>query len=138
MDKDQLEEILEQHRKWLSGEEGESADLRGANLSGANLSGSNLSGADLNHCSGNRQEIKSLFVSEAYPITYTAEYLQIGCQRHAIADWWEFSDGRIIDMDGKKALKFWREWKDTIRAIIEKSPATPTTPNAAEAQEDAA
>ena len=26
-------------------------------------------------------------------------------------------------MEGGKALNFWNEWKDTIKAIIEKSPA---------------
>lgn len=29
-------------------------------------------------------------------------------------------------MDGKKALKFWRENKDFIRMTVEKFPATPT------------
>jgi hypothetical protein len=99
------------------------ANLRGANLEGANLEGANLEGANLWGVAGNRKEIKSIFSSEQYPITYTAEYLQIGCQRHLISDWWEFDDRRILEMDGRDALKFWREWRDAIRVIIEKSPA---------------
>ena len=44
-----MEEILENHRKWLEtdGKEGKRADLTGANLRGANLSGADLRGADL-------------------------------------------------------------------------------------------
>lgn len=100
-----------------------SADLGGANLSSAYLGGANLCGAGLLSCSGERNRIKSIFVSDVYAITYTSDALQIGCQRHKISDWWEFDDRRIAEMDGNRALKFWREWKDTIRMIIEKSPA---------------
>ena len=127
MDQKKLNEIIEKHGKWLLGEEGgDRANLTDANLTDANLTDANLADANLASCSGNRGEIKSLFVSEVYAITYTAEVLQIGCQRHAISDWWKFDDQKIIGMDGKKALKFWREWKDTIRMIIEMSPAKAT------------
>ena len=46
---DELNEILEQHRKWVEseGKEGEKAELRMANLQEANLSGANLQGANL-------------------------------------------------------------------------------------------
>ena len=45
---EQLNSILEQHKKWLDCEEGGiRADLRGANLSGANLRGADLRGAIL-------------------------------------------------------------------------------------------
>ena len=48
MNKEQLNDILEKHNKWLEDEEGgEYADLRDANLRGASLSGADLSGADL-------------------------------------------------------------------------------------------
>ena len=47
-----LQQILENHKKWLNCDGGERANLSGAdlicaNLSGADLSGANLSGADL-------------------------------------------------------------------------------------------
>jgi len=51
--------------------------------------------------------------------------LQIGCKRHLISDWWTFDEKRIVEMDGKHALKFWRENKDLIRQIIESNPAKP-------------
>ena len=48
MIKEQLNEVLEKHKKWLNGEpDGERADLYGADLYGANLYGANLYGANL-------------------------------------------------------------------------------------------
>ncbi len=48
MNSQELQEILEQHKKWLiNSPEGKQANLYGANLSGANLYGANLSGANL-------------------------------------------------------------------------------------------
>jgi hypothetical protein len=68
----------------------------------------------------------SLFISEKYPITYTSEVLQIGCERHQIKEWWSFGDERILKMDGKTAFKFWLEHKDIIKSVIEACPAKPT------------
>ena len=102
------------------------ANLRCANLVDANLWGANLRGANLWWCSGNKSEIKSLWFSDVYPITYTFEYLQIGCERHKISDWWSFDDRRIAEMDGKTALKFWKENKELIKQIIETNPAKAT------------
>ena len=127
MNATELKNIVELHGKWLRNEEGGVwANLYGADLGGANLGGANLGGADLGGCAGDRNFIRSVFVSDVYPIAYTAEVLQIGCQRHPIADWWAFDDHKILAMDGKKALTFWREMKDFIRMTIEKFPATPT------------
>ena len=102
------------------------ADLRGANLYGANLVDANLRGAGMWGCAGNKSEIKSLWFSDVYPITYTFEYLQICCERHKISDWWSFDDRRIAEMDGKTALKFWKENKELIKQIVESNPAKAT------------
>ena len=147
MNEQEISEILEKHRAWLMCEENgvrvnlqnanlrgadlrdadlRDADLRGADLRGADLRGADLRGADLQGCAGNREQIKSIFVSDVYPVTYTSDYLQIGCQNHPILDWWDFDDAAIARMDGKRALKFWRDWKDVIKMIIEKSPAEKT------------
>ena len=146
MNKDELSTILENHRKWLLGDGGEQANLsdanlRYANLSGANLCGANLRGANLRYAnlsdanlsdanlwsvSGNRNQIKSIFASEDYAIVYTSDYLQIGCERHPITEWWEFEDRRILEMDGKRALEFWKVWKPEIKRLIEISPASAT------------
>jgi len=101
------------------------ANLWGANLWGANLWGANLRGANLWGCNGNMTHIRSVFC-EQYPVTYTVDVMQIGCQRHPIADWWEFDDKQILEMDGKTALKWWRTWKPILRQIIETAPAEAT------------
>jgi len=108
---------------YLSGANLGSANLRDADLMGANLSGANLIDASLSGVAGNRKQIKSIFVFELYPVTYTHVSMQIGCELHNIDDWWSFDDERILEMDGDKALSFWKEWKETIKMIIEKSPA---------------
>ena len=105
------------------------ANLRGANLWDANLEYANLEGANLRGCAGNRLQIKSLFISETYSVTYTSEYLQIGCERHSINEWWGFNDERIERMEGRKALDWWAENKEFIKDVIEKYPATPTSMN---------
>jgi hypothetical protein len=47
MTKEQLNDVLDAHVKWLLHEGGKYANLFGANLFGANLKGANLKGADL-------------------------------------------------------------------------------------------
>ena len=42
-----IKKILSEHSKWINGDGGERADLRGADLRGADLSGAELSGAEL-------------------------------------------------------------------------------------------
>ena len=50
MTREELQEILDKHKKWLNDEDGgEKADLRGANLSYADLRGANLRDADLDY-----------------------------------------------------------------------------------------
>ena len=106
------------------------ADLSGANLSGANLSGADLSGADLSGVqlwgtTGNNRHVRSLQCG-VYMAAYTADRLQIGCQNRAIADWWGFDDRRILEMDGRAALEWWRVWKPILQTIIAAAPAEPT------------
>ena len=108
------------------------ANLREANLSGANLSKTNLNEANLSRvtlcCFGNMKEIRTMQI-DTWAIEYTADTLQIGCQRHAIDKWrkWATPAGRkwIQSMD-KKAL----EWADRnlalVLQIIDANPATPT------------
>ena len=61
-----------------------------------------------------------------WPISYTSEIMQIGCQRHPLDAWRNFSDAEIRAMDGRKALTFWHKWRETIFKIIEMAPAQPT------------
>jgi hypothetical protein len=99
------------------------ANMRWANLLGANLLGANLRCASLWDTVGNRQQVISLFLFDEYSVVYTKEFLQIGCKRHEIKKWMEFDDRAILEMDGKKALKFWNENKEFIFNTIKMKPA---------------
>ena len=101
------------------------ANLSGADLSGADLSGADLSSADLNGVCGLNDWIKNIQI-EDWPISYTSEIMQIGCQRHPLDAWRNFSDAEIRAMDVRKALTFWHKWRETIFKIIEMAPAQPT------------
>ncbi|MGV6475380.1 pentapeptide repeat-containing protein [Azotobacter vinelandii] len=105
------------------------ANLREANLDGAYLGGAYLRAADLREvaslcgASGNLSEVKAI-QCDLWPVTYTATHMQIGCQLHAIADWWAFGDETIDRMDSR-ALDWWRIWKPILQTIVETSPAVP-------------
>ena len=108
----------------LSGANLSGANLSDANLSDANLSGANLSGVrELWGASGNCREIKAI-QCDHWPVTYTAERMQIGCQFHTLAEWWAFTDEEIGRMDGK-ALDWWQVWKPILQNIITLAPALP-------------
>jgi len=124
------------------------ASLRCADLSRANLSYANLSYADLSRASlrcadlqyaklgyadlsyadllavGNMVNIKSV-QADIWHVAYTHDFLQIGCQRHPIAEWWAFDDKEIERMDSR-ALAWWAVWKPILQAMIAASPAEPT------------
>ena len=142
MNADELKAVLKKHQLWLEGEDGgeradlSRRDLRRASMDGFNLNGAILNGASMNGASmdgasmnraildgatGNMVEIKSIFL-ETWPIAYTADVMQIGCQRHLITEWWAFDDASIDIMDSG-ALDWWRKWKPVLQQIIEMSPA---------------
>ena len=53
----------------------------------------------------------------SYPVTILDAHMQIGCELHTIAEWAAFDDARIVQMDGKTALTFWRAHKDALLAM---------------------
>jgi hypothetical protein len=50
-------------------------------------------------------------------VTITDTQMSIGCQSHKLDSWWAFDDRQIAAMDGKYALKFWREHKAALQGI---------------------
>ena len=67
MNQEELNEILEKHKKWLNDEEdGERAYLSRAYLSGAYLSRVNLSGANLSRANLSRANLSGAYLSGAY------------------------------------------------------------------------
>ena len=113
--------------KWAvkTGANLDGASLYRASLDGANLNGASLDGANLNGASGINDFVKSIQI-DTYPISYTAENIQIGCRRHKLVEWAAFSDAQIRAMDGKKALEWWSKYKEWIFQTIELCPAKPT------------
>jgi len=111
-----------------------SADLRYADLSSADLRYADLSSADLRSADlrsaasiwgavGNLSQIKSV-QCDLWPVTYTADEMQIGCQFHTLTEWWAFSEEEIQEMDSR-ASAWWAIWKPILKTIIEASPAVP-------------
>ncbi len=102
------------------------ANLRDANLSdailscailsGAILSGANLRGAKWREIIINRSPIQVAIPNE-WAIYILDEHMQIGCEFHSIADWHTFDDARIAAMDGRHALRFWRQYKTALLAL---------------------
>jgi hypothetical protein len=122
---EQLIEIISNHKKWRLGEDGGfRANLYDVDLRGANLYGADLRGANLRDAAGNMNQLKSMQVNN-WPVSYTADRLQIGCQNHSIEEWKNFDDEQIQSMTGG-ALEWWKTWKPVIFNIIEISPANPT------------
>jgi hypothetical protein len=95
-----------------------------ASLIRANLDGASLIRANLNGANGVNDYVKCIQI-DTYPITYTADLMQIGCQRHGLTDWANFSDAEIRAMDGVEALAWWKKYSAWIFATIELCPAKP-------------
>jgi len=47
MDSNKLSEIIREHKKWLTGDGGQRANMRGANMQRANMRGANMQGANM-------------------------------------------------------------------------------------------
>jgi len=107
------------------------ADLRGANLKGADLrmaqlEGCNLSKAILHNTIGDGIYVKSLFFSDVYPVTYTAETVQVGCIAFPAKFWLSATEDQVRAIDGDKAVEYWAQWKDFIAEFVINYPAKPT------------
>jgi len=70
-------------------------------------------------------KIKNL-IGFDYNITILDKHIQIGCELHTFDDWFSFSDKRILEMDGKRALKFWKTWKPILQTMTADQPANNT------------
>ena len=97
------------------------ANLRGANLGGAYLGGANLGGANLGGANLGEdikiQEQPIQVSTPRYDVIVFDNHMKIGCEFHSLSGWWGFDDKRILQMDGKVALEFWRKWKGPLQAI---------------------
>ena len=90
-------------------------DLRGAYLRDVDLRGVDLQGVDLRDCIGNSMEIKTI-QTEKWAIILTVDTMSIGCEKHLIKTWFNFSGDTISNMDSD-ALEFWKKWKPILKLI---------------------
>jgi hypothetical protein len=117
-----LDEILRLHCMWLRGKVGGARAI----LDRAIMTDAIMTDADLTGAIGNMGEVRSMQI-DTWPVTYTSETLQIGCQRHSIAKWrkWDTDAGRkwITTMDSAAP-----KWADRnlalVLQIIDTNPAT--------------
>ena len=96
------------------------AVLRDAVLSDAVLSGAVLRGAVLRDATVYGVKITRAPViidGLSWPVQIIDGHIKIGCQLHAISAWASFDDAAIAAMDGRDALRFWREHKASIMAL---------------------
>ena len=81
------------------------ADFSNADFSNADLSGADLSGADL-----------LVFQANLWTAYIQKDVITIGCKRHTVKEWMEFTDEEINSMDSD-ALNYWKQYKTAIFSI---------------------
>ena len=105
----------------LSGANLSDAYLRDANLSDANLIDANLRDANLRDAKwGNITISRSplhVSIPNEWAIAILDTHMQIGCELHSLSEWAAFDDSRIAQMDGRHALRFWRQYKAVLLAM---------------------
>lgn len=114
MNKKELNEILDKHKKWLFGEEGgiradlswadlrwanlRGADLRGADLRGANLRWANLRGADMRGADlrgANMSETKN---TDECLWSITTTFFPLQCPESGSFIGWKIANGYIVKL----------------------------------------
>ena len=92
------------------------AYLAGAYLAGAYLAGANLAGAKWRDGIVITKVPLQLF-GLTWSVTILDAHMQIGCELHTLAEWEAFDDRRIAAMDGRDALRFWRDHKAALLGL---------------------
>ena len=85
------------------------AYLRGADLKGAKWTDS----ITINHAP------IQISIPGYWSVYILDQHMQIGCEIHTFAQWAEFDDRRILAMDSRRALEFWRAYKPALMALCE-------------------
>jgi len=63
------------------------------------------------------KDIYNITSNAQYNITLLPNYIQIGCEFYKKEEWFKFTDKQILAMDGKTALRWWKQWKPILKAI---------------------
>ena len=91
------------------------ADLCGANLCEADLREADLRGAVI-ECEKITKTPIQIPIGLTYVALITNGFMRLGCKRYSHAEWAEFSDDQISEMDSE-ALEFWKVWKAPLLAM---------------------
>lgn len=109
---------LSAQRAFSAGVSLSGADLRGADLRGADLRGADLRGASYGeNIPVTKPPLQLLGLS--YDIFIFDTHIKIGCELHSADEWRNFDDRRIAEMDGKKALEWWRAYKPLVMSMAD-------------------
>ena len=95
------------------------ADLRKADLCGVDLCGADLGEADLREADLYGEPLSKTplqLYNLHWPICITEQHMQIGCKTYMHEEWSSFDDKTIDEME-RRALEFWREWKEPLLAM---------------------
>jgi len=92
------------------------ARLRNSSLIFADLKNANLENVRLNYLIADMNIFHSMQL-DTYYIAFDKEILAIGCQQHTIAEWKNFTDDEISEMDDN-ALIWLKKWKTFIFEAI--------------------
>jgi hypothetical protein len=86
---------------------------------GANLRGAYLTGAFFQFNDEKIEIAKTPLQIDTgiYDVIIFDSIMKIGCEMHSIAEWFSYNNKEIAEMDGKQALKFWKEWKKPLKQI---------------------
>ena len=115
MNKEKLQKILDQHKQWLAGNGGETADLRdasllqadldsanltsadlhGADLRYANLRGANLSGADLRNANLSGADLSGAILTDIEYDEYTS-FFALQCPEEGAFIGWKKCKGDVL------------------------------------------
>ena len=96
------------------------ADVRCADLRYADLCGADLRYADLRYSDLNGADLRGtdllVFQAKLWTAYIQKDVITIGCKRHTVKEWMEFTDEEINKMH-EDALKYWKKYKTTIFSI---------------------
>ena len=91
-------------------------NIWGGNIRGGTIRGGTIDGGTIRD--GTTTSKDPIFISGLpYSVTVTDAHILIGCALHTIAEWRAFNDRRILEMDGKDVLDFWRTNRDLILGL---------------------
>ena len=102
------------------------ADLRGAIFCGAHLGWADFKDANTESAVFDDAQWLSIPIRQApilirdlyYVVVILSDHMRIGCETHTIEEWTAFHDNEIVGMDGRNALRFWRDHKFDLLQLV--------------------